>query len=201
MFIQLEPKIKVEPEKKIKIKNLASIHCGNKKILNSILNIDIVKVPIDAKNKVITVIDIINKIKNEHNNIDIVVFGEPEILVDIDTRRNANKVLQKIKVMAVSTLLFLGAAIAIINFHEDVNMENSLKSIYYLVTGEKVSKPLILQIPYSLGLGVGMLTFFNHTLKKKWKREPSPLELEMYMYKKNIDDYVLNDTKHTNGGN
>lgn len=105
------------------------------------------------------------------------------------------------RITVVTILLFIGAAIAIINFHEDVNMEESLKIINRIVTGEETENLLLLKIPYSLGLGVGMVTFFSHVFRKKWKKEPSPLELEMYSYKKNIDNYILDNTKHNKNQN
>lgn len=43
------------------------------------------------------------------------------------------------------------------NFHEDVSMQVVHQKIYYMVTGTYDNQPLILQIPYSLGLGIGMV--------------------------------------------
>lgn len=153
------------------------------------------------KNQVISLLSIIKKIKNHEENVDLVVYGSPEILIDIKDNKNEINILKYFKVGFVSILLFFGAAIAIINFHDDVNMEYSLGTINYVITGEKEVNPLYLKIPYSLGLGVGMVTFFNRVLKKKKKNEPSPLDLEMYTYKKNIDDYILDVTKHNKKGN
>ncbi len=33
--------------------------------------------------------------------------------------------------------------------------------------------------------------FFNHLFKKKWNEEPTPLEVEMYLYQENLDQYVV----------
>ncbi len=103
------------------------------------------------------------------------------------------------KVSLVCIILFLGAGLAIINFHEDVNIENSFKTFHYLITGEFSERPLLLQISYSIGIGVGMITFFNHVFKKKWKKEPSPLDVEMYFYQKNIDEYIIDNAKQNSG--
>lgn len=151
---------------------------------------------LNKNNLIINVLDIIYKISSVYENIDIKIFGPSEILVAINKNNKENIISDIIKVLIISILLFFGAALAITNFHEDVNMDESLKSIYYLITGENSENPLLIQIPYSLGLGVGMVTFFNHILKKKRKLEPSPLELEMHNYQKNIDEYILDITKH-----
>lgn len=133
----------------------------------------------------------IKKIESEHENITISTFGADEVLVDINIS-DSNKFLQLIKVFVISLILFIGAGLAIINFHADVNMEKSHKIIYYLITGEKTDKPLTLQISYSLGIGIGMVIFLNQ-FGKKGKKEPSPLEIEMYKFKKDIDDYKMNN--------
>ncbi|MNP77793.1 hypothetical protein D3C76_1752930 [compost metagenome] len=38
-----------------------------------------------------------------------------------------------------------------------------------------------------------MVVFFNHLFKKKWNEEPTPLEVEMFLYQKNIDHYVVHE--------
>ncbi len=89
----------------------------------------------------------------------------------------------------VCILLFVGSAMAIINFHADVSMPTVHQQIFRLITGEEKSNPLILQIPYSIGIGLGMTLFFNHFFKKSFNREPSPLEMEMFLYEENINSY------------
>ncbi|MNI93612.1 hypothetical protein D3C73_1515930 [compost metagenome] len=36
-----------------------------------------------------------------------------------------------------------------------------------------------------------MAVFFNHLFKKKWNEEPTPLEVEMFLYQQNVDQYVV----------
>lgn len=77
------------------------------------------------------------------------------------------------------------------NFHADVNMLEVQIRIVEMVTGERDEHPYLFQIAYSLGLGFGMTVFFNHLFKKKWNEEPTPLEVEMYLYQENLDQYVV----------
>src|SRR5690625_6427114 len=76
----------------------------------------------------------------------------------------------------------------IININNDFSMQEVQQKIYYLFTRKKNKYPLLIQIPYSIGLGAGMLLFFNHWFKKKFTKEPSPLEIELHNYQKNIED-------------
>jgi len=98
-------------------------------------------------------------------------------------------------------ILFVGSAMTIINFHYDVSMQEVQQKLHFLITGERNETPLWIQIPYSIGLGVGMLLFFNHWFNKRFNEEPSPLEIEIYNYQQNLDHYLayyeneVNDTK------
>lgn len=195
-FIHIETKVDVNLGEIVLFKDLGSVSCIDKKLKEEILNIEIFKAPDKSENLVISTLGIVNKINENFNDINLVVLGPSEILIDISDNKNERKLFEIIKVVIVSLLLFFGAALAITNFHEDVNLEESLNSIYTLITGNKIERPLILQIPYSLGLGVGMATFFYHIFNKNKESEPSPLEIEIYNYQKNIDEYVLDKTKH-----
>lgn len=197
-FIHIETKVDVNLGEIVLFKDLGSVSCIDKKLKEEILNIEIFNAPYKPENLVISTLNIVNKINKNFKNINLVVLGPSEILIDISDNKNERKLFEIIKVAIVSLLLFFGAALAITNFHEDVNLEESFNSIYTLITGKDADKPLILQIPYSLGLGVGMATFFYHIFSKNKKSEPSPLEIEVYNYQKNIDEYVLDKTKHNN---
>ncbi|UUZ94364.1 hypothetical protein LJK87_07260 [Paenibacillus sp. P25] len=38
-----------------------------------------------------------------------------------------------------------------------------------------------------------MIVFFNHLFKKKFNEEPSPLEVEMFMYQENVNRYMITE--------
>jgi stage V sporulation protein AA len=93
--------------------------------------------------------------------------------------------------LAVWFLLFIGAALAIMNFHEDVSMRQVHQKLFYMLTGMRDKQPLLIQVPYSIGLGLGMILFFNHVFRKRINEEPSPLEVEMFNYQQDLDQYVI----------
>lgn len=121
-------------------------------------------------------------------NIEFKLIGEPYSIINISENKRGKKTFTLIFVWL---LLFIGAAMTIMNFHYDVSMQEVHQHIYFIFTGKKIKFPLSIQIPYSLGLGIGMLLFFNHWFKKKITDEPSPLEVELHNYQKQIDDYVI----------
>ena len=53
--------------------------------------------------------------------------------------------------------------------------------------------PKIIAIPYSIGLASGIIIFFNHIFAKKITDDPTPIEVEMSLYEKDIFDTNVNN--------
>lgn len=141
---------------------------------------------------VIDLFTILQLLYKERPELDVRHVGPSQIIVDIKGKTQKAGILS---VLFISILLFLGSGLAIMNFHADVSMQEVHERLYYLVTGENTKKPLILQIPYSIGIGAGMILFFNHIFKHRLNEEPSPVELEVFLYQESIDQYIMNDEK------
>ncbi|MDD9267575.1 stage V sporulation protein AA [Paenibacillus sp. GCM10023248] len=144
----------------------------------------------DGNRVLIDMMLIVRKVKELYPELQIEHFGEPHVLLEINSD---DKKASPVLIGLVWLLLFIGSGLAIMNFHADVSMLQVHQRIYELMTGRKIDHPLILQVPYSLGIGVGMVIFFNHLFKKKFNEEPSPLEVEMFMYQENINHYVITE--------
>ncbi|AIQ59608.1 stage V sporulation protein AA [Paenibacillus borealis] len=140
-------------------------------------------------------IDLLTVIPRIHTllpHADIQPIGEGRTIVQIEGPATANKPSIALFVL-VWLLLFFGSALTIMNFHADVSMQEVQIRIVEMLTGHRDEHPYVFQIAYSLGIGLGMVIFFNHLFKKKWNEEPTPLEVEMFLYQKNIDHYVVNE--------
>lgn len=142
----------------------------------------------DGNLLLVDMMQVVRIVKNHHPAVRIEHFGEPHTIVEVsDGERKRNPLI----IAAVWLLLFVGSGLAIMNFHEDVSMPEVHVRIYELLTGERPEHPYWLQIPYSIGIGIGMVLFFNHWFKKKFNEEPSPLEVEMFLYQQNLNHYVV----------
>ena len=119
-------------------------------------------------------------------------------MFEIKSKEIGSKGFQIFKVVFVSIILFLGAGIAVINFHEDVNMSQSLEKIYYTFTGIKATNPLIMTIPYTIGVGLGVFTFFSRIIStsRRRRKQPGPMEIEQYLYDQDMEEYILNSLKN-----
>jgi stage V sporulation protein AA len=140
-------------------------------------------------------VDLLTVIPRIHEllpHADIQPIGEGRTIVQIEGPAAAGKPSIALFVL-VWLLLFFGSALTIMNFHADVSMQEVQVRIVEMLTGRRDEHPYVFQIAYSLGIGLGMVIFFNHLFKKKWNEEPTPLEVEMFLYQKNIDHYVVNE--------
>ncbi|KEP27238.1 MULTISPECIES: stage V sporulation protein AA [Bacillus] len=195
IFIRLRHRIKTGIDQLIYLEDIAQI-TGDEFAVQKLSKMPVYHV--SKKDRHIVVLDImhvVKTIKKTWPDIDIQTVGGSEAIVEIDTGKRQ---LSPVLFVFVWLLLFVGAALAIMNFHEDVSMRLVHIRLYEMITGKTVEHPYLLQIPYSFGLGLGMILFFNHVFKKRLNEEPSPLEVEMFKYQLDLDHYVaLKENKET----
>jgi stage V sporulation protein AA len=144
--------------------------------------------PEDKHLIVIDVMRVIATIQKNNEGLDVQTIGPAQSILEIQMKQ---KPMAPVYFVLVWLLLFIGSALAIMNFHEDVSMQLVHQKIYFMITGHYKEQPLILQVPYSVGLGLGMILFFNHLFRKRLNEEPSPLEVEMFNYQQDLDQYVI----------
>jgi len=137
---------------------------------------------------VVDMLQVIECIHKRFPGLRIELLGEPHVLVEMvaDEKKPSRSLF-----ILVWLLLFFGAALTIMNFHADVSMPQVQIRIVEMLTGKKDDHPYLFQGAYSIGIGLGMIIFFNHLFKKKWNEEPTPLEVEMYLYQENLNQYVI----------
>ncbi|SDM78926.1 stage V sporulation protein AA [Fictibacillus solisalsi] len=195
VYIRMRQKVQVVLEQPVTLRTVAQIVAPpalQKKL--QMLVIYQVK-PADKHLIVLDVMKVVQRIQHVFPGIEIQTVGPAQSILEIQYKK---KKLAPVYFVLVWLLLFIGSALAIMNFHEDVSMQVVHQKIYYMVTGTYDNQPLILQIPYSLGLGIGMVLFFNHVFKKRLNEEPSPLEVEMFKYQQDLDQYVvIHENKET----
>ncbi len=149
--------------------------------------------PNDGNRILIDMMRIMQHLKSRWPELTVEHFGEPHVLIEVvKPQRHSHFLL----FLVVWLLLFVGSGLAIMNFHEDVSMLEVHQKMYKLITGKEEKHPYLLQIPYSIGLGMGMVLFFNRLFKKKFNEEPNPLEVEMFMYQENLNHYVITEEYH-----
>lgn len=187
IYIRMKKKVEAENAAILRLKELAYIETKAPE-RPAIENIPLYQITDNDKQYV--VIDSFHVIRHVQeffpsHNIEIV--GGNETIVQV---KEPKKRTSYLFIGFVWLVFFIGTAMTIMNFHYDVSMQEVQQKIHYIFTGNDSKHPLIIQIPYSLGLGVGMILFLNHWFKKRFNEEPSPLELELFQYKQDINKYI-----------
>lgn len=198
VYIRMKRSTIVQPDSLIRLQDIAHLvlHGSDKVHMELLPLLDTTKV-----NDGVVIIDsltVIEQLTSYFPMYEFELIGEQATRINVQAKQAKRNLLV---VFLIWVLLFIGTAMTIINFHEDVSMQAVQQKMHYVLTGEHSEYPLKIQIPYSLGLGVGMVVFLNRLFQKKINDEPSPLEIELYKYEKELNDYITYDENELNKTN
>jgi stage V sporulation protein AA len=188
VYLRMKKKLEIEDQREIILQDIAFLSSTSRTLVQELEKTKIYRVT--KEDKEIVIIDsflIIKHLNELYPNLEFQLVGPEQTIIKVEKqKRNPNIMV----FIFVWLLLFIGTAMTIVNFHYDVSMQEVHQKLHYLLTGEKSDYPLWIQIPYSFGLGIGMILFFNHWFNKRFNEEPSPLEVEIFKYQQSLDDYV-----------
>lgn len=191
VYMRLEQQKQLS-RRKVCVNDVSSIFCTSDRVEGEIKGLIIET--IRGKKTVIKAVDIIRQITQNYNNVDVVLFGEPEVLVEYEDGEK-NKILEAIKVIAVGILIFFGSAFTIMAFNNDISITGVFEHFYKQMTG--IDKPKIsgLEIFYSIGLALGIIIFFNHIGKRKLSDDVTPIQVEMNKHNKDTYETIIDKVK------
>jgi len=207
MEIYLKPnkKVSIVKNRNVLIKDIADVFAPPN-LLKKVKNIKLIEIKSSKKKKyLITIIDIIEAIDTALPGHTINNVGETDTVIEFQPEeKKRNKAFDFLKITFVSIVLFTGSSTAIMSFHSDSQMATVFENYYYIFFNEKIENPMIIDLPYSIGLAIGIIVFFNHFSGKKITDDPTPIEVEMSTYENNVTDNIidtLNIEKSKKGGN
>ena len=95
-----------------------------------------------------------------------------------------------LKSALIGIVIFFGSGFSIMAFHNDIGIVDLFAQIYTQVIGYAPEQIGGLEIGYSLGLALGILTFFNHISLQKRENDPTPLQVEVSKYEQDVEDTI-----------
>jgi len=192
IYIKPQKKASLCELNKIVVSDVAEV-IATADVAKKVRDLKLLDINIDGKkaNFLISVTDIIKAIKKVYPDCTVNNVGEMDTVVQYSAHpKPDNVVLKWLKVAFVVLILMAGSSTAIMSFHTDGQIPRVFENYHRIFFGHEVSNPLIISIPYAIGLAVGIIVFFNHFMGKKLTDDPTPIEVEMSLYETDVNDTV-----------
>jgi len=194
--------IYIKPKKKVSLSERDAIIIGDvcdivatKDVVAKVKKLKLLDIGKDGeqkKNYLISVTDIIKAIVKTYPDYTVNNVGEMDTLVQYAAEKSHDKSwLKWLKVAAVVVVLFFGSSTAIMSFHTDGQIPKIFERYYSIFYGHEKSNPAIVNVPYSIGLTLGIIVFYNHFMGKKITDDPTPIEVEMEKYDRDVTDALV----------
>lgn len=193
LYIQTEKNVEVQsPE--IYLQDVAKLTCKDSKVLNRNKVRKVFSIPNGEPGRyVVSAVDLVHAIAKEEPNVDITHIGEANLVVTYEKAKHQQKWYSWLKTLLVCVLTFFGGAFSIMTFNTDVDTANLFSKIYTQFTGEIATGPTTLEFTYSVGIGIGVVFFFNHFGKGKLTQDPTPVEVQMRIYEDDVNKTLIAD--------
>ncbi len=199
IYIKPKEKVMITGRKNVYLKDVGELLIAGE-AHGGLENIVVFQIPQEReKTYLLSVITIIQEITKKLPNATVNNVGEKDILVTYKkTNPPQNKIWLYTKVAFVAIILLTGASTSIMSFHSDAQIPKIFQNYYTIFFGQSNDMPLILAIPYTIGLGAGIILFFNHFSKKYITKDPTPIEIEMTTYDKETNASIIDALNQEN---
>ncbi len=190
LYLKIEQCILVE-QTSVTIGDFAQMECTDRNVLERLKSEYFMNVSENPdQRRVVSVLAVIEKIHEIYPELEVQNVGENDFII-ARRPKEASKIATVMKVLFVCLICFFGSVFAMMTFNEDVSALDSFRKVYTWVMGTAPEGATILEASYSIGTGVGIIIFFNHFGKKRLTAEPSPVEVEMSGYDKQVYTTVI----------
>lgn len=192
LYIKIDRNIVVH-KPNIVLSDIASLTCTNTSIENKLKTMKVHRFhePVHGKKsrqqmEVFSILKIIELIGKEYPALEIQNVGEMDFMVEYIPKQEP-KWLGILKAVLICILVFFGSAFTIMTFNNDVGVTDVFSKFYEQVMGKPSNGFTTLEVSYAIGLALGILIFFNHLGRKKVTHDPTPIQVQMRKYEKEVD--------------
>ena len=151
------------------------------------------------KSVIFSIMKIFEIVDDTFQNVDVQSVGETDCVIEFKKVNIKKNHFEIIKVILICLILFFGAGFSIMSFNNDISVESMFEKVCKLLTGDKNTGKSIMELCYSIGLGVGILVFYNHFGAKKLSKDPTPIEVEMRKYEMDINQTLIDGHNRQDG--
>lgn len=199
VYIKMDRSAEVTTET-VTLSDIAKLECSEKSVVNKLKTIKLLNIQTTSKQRyIVSIMKVIELINNEYPNIQVSSVGETDCVVEYSNGKSQNTFFETVKVVFVCLIIFFGASFAIMSFNNDVSVGTMFKQIYEQVAGVEEKGFSIVELAYAIGLGVGIIIFYNHFGPKKLSKDPTPIEVEMRLYENEINTTLIDGHNRQDG--
>lgn len=176
----------------IYLQDIAELSSNNPAVLNRCRVLKVMTLPKGGYGRyTASAMDLISLVQQKEEKVDVTHVGEPQFIFTYENPTTKNEILSWVKTIFVCLVTFFGTMFSIMTFNNDVNVPRLFKEIYTQFTGEISNGCTVLEVTYSIGIGLGVVFFFNHFGHWKLTSDPTPMEVEMRNYEDDVVTTIL----------
>lgn len=212
IYIKAEQRTEVR-EEKVTIKDIATVYCRDNAVMAKVKTLSVCQMGHEkmtqgsagttgttgnarkkirsADRKVVSMLYVIQLIERKFPNASVENLGETEIIVALEKARRFTRLSMGLKLVLIACISFFGTMLTIMAYHNDIGIHDVFAKLYEQVMGQPSPGYTILEISYSIGLGTGIIIFFNHVGKKRITRDATPIEVEMRTYETDVNKALI----------
>ncbi len=197
LYLKIDGNVEVH-DTKVFLKDIAQLECANREIEARVKTLPLPKAVGKQPGRYVkSVMEVIECIHMEFPTLEVNNLGEADFIITLAKKEQPAPAVAWAKTVFVCVLSFFGAAFSIMTFNNDVDVTRIFAQTYELFTGQTSDGFTILELAYSLGIGFGIIVFFNHFAGKKLTADPTPLEVQMRTYEDDVNNTLIEASRHT----
>lgn len=200
LYIKID-KNTVVTDRHVTLQDIAKMECTDKAALRQLKQKKIYSFPEQSNTKrnntlvIFSILKIIEQIHEDYPSLTVENEGETDFIVEYIGSPETSVWINRLKTVVLCILIFFGASFTIMAFNNDIGISDVFSKLYYQMMGRDSSGVTELEICYCIGLAVGILVFFNHVGHKKITPDPTPIQIEMRKYEKDLDSAFIENAE------
>ena len=178
----------------VALKDFLTDYTSNEQQKKELLSLPFYTFEKDQKGQIIvSILKVIEFINKKYPDLEINNLGEGDFILSYQPQSKYEKLKENVFTVFICMVAFFGGGYAIMAYNTDIGAKELFTYLSMLFLGNPKTGILYLTIAYSIGLTSGMILFFNHIGNKKITSDPTPLEIQMRLYEKDISTTVIKD--------
>ena len=154
LYIKMDQSVELT-KSEVTVADIAKLECKNKNVLNKLKPIKLLTDDSNGKKRyIVSVMKILEIVDETFQNVDVQSLGETECVVEFKKAQTGKQYLDIIKTIAICFILFFGVGFSIMSFNNDIGVDDMFGQICELFAGSKEEGKQLIELCYSIGLGV-----------------------------------------------